>query len=219
MVENTDNSDSGSRIDEINSSQSKVGRLIDEYELDDLGDELVRSWSANDDERRSLRELAQFFNQRLLHAAMEEAETNLLEGEVENMYRLLTDDETSAGARTQAETTLDRAGIDIERLQQDFVSHQAIYRYLTKYRSVDRSEESNDTDTIENVEEAIQRLQNRLIAVIENNLQNFQNTNRVKIGPFDVFVDVRVYCEECNKQYDIHELLNRRSCECDSTEK
>lgn len=197
-------------------TRSKVGRLIEEYGLDGLGDELVESWTA-EDERRSLRALAESFNHRLLRAAMENASAEHLQGEVENTYRLLTDDETSAGARTQAAATLERKGIDVDRLRRDFVSHQAVHTYLTRYRGVEHAEETTDDDAVESALQAILRLQSRLVAVVEKNLDALRGTGRLTLGSFEVLVDVRVYCDDCGKQYPIHELFDRRGCDCDSS--
>jgi hypothetical protein len=196
--------------------RSKVGRLIDEYGLEELDDELSRLWTTDSDEQQSLRELAETFNHRLLRTRMEESGANPLEGEVENMYQLLTGEETSAGARTQAESRLERLEIDVDDLKQEFVSHQAIHTYLTEFRGVERSESTTGAETVENVLQSIQRLQNRLVAVVENSLRSLKNTGRVTLGSFDVLVDLRVYCKDCDNQYSIRKLLENRGCECEA---
>jgi hypothetical protein len=53
--------------------RTKVVRLIDEYELGDIGDRLEHRWTTDGDDRMSLRDLADYFNQQLLAAAMAEA--------------------------------------------------------------------------------------------------------------------------------------------------
>ncbi|PYZ02995.1 hypothetical protein C8039_11790 [Halogeometricum sp. wsp3] len=52
--------------------RSKVQRLIDEYDLDGEGERLEDLWTANREERLSLRELAEIFNQRLLERELVE---------------------------------------------------------------------------------------------------------------------------------------------------
>jgi hypothetical protein len=78
--------------------RSKVARLINEYDLQGLGPELEQLWTA-DENRRSLRELADYFNNRLLETAVEDADMQFLDGELKNSYRLLTDDEVSSADR------------------------------------------------------------------------------------------------------------------------
>lgn len=194
--------------------RSKVARVIQEYELTGMDEELVRLWTGADGERQSLRDLANYVNRELLRATMEQADMTPLDGEVENTYRLLTNDETTAGTRVEAESTLERNGIDIDSLSRDFISHQAVHTYLTKYRNVDRPSTDSETDQVSKTVETIQRLQSRLIAVAENSLQSLRDTNRISLGNFSLLVDVRVFCEECGTQRPIVELLEDGGCKC-----
>ncbi|MDS0295104.1 rod-determining factor RdfA [Halogeometricum luteum] len=193
--------------------RSKVRRLIDEYGLDGEGERLENLWTAGRDDRLSLRELADDFNRRLLRAVMVDAGMNPLDGEVANTYRLLTDDDVSSGMRTQAKQTLEREDIDIDDLQKNFVSHQAIHTYLTKYRGVKRDEQT-DEDRVQKGLDTIQRLRSRTAAVSENIVENLANTDRIQIGEFEVLVDVRVFCRDCGTQYDVQDLLEAGHCEC-----
>lgn len=192
---------------------SKVRRLIGEYGLDGEGERLESYWTTDGEDRRSLRELADYFNRRLLRATMESAGMNPLDGEVENTYRLLTDDDVSRGMQTQARQTLEREGVDVEALRSDFVSHQAIHTYLTKYRDASRQEQT-DVDRVEKGLETIQRLRSRTSAVSENIVENLSGTDRIDLGDFEVLVDVRVFCRDCGTQYDVQELLDRGGCDC-----
>ena len=201
--------------DSSDDTRSKVGRLIQTYELDGMADELEVRWLGTGETQNSLRELADYFNHQLFHAAMNEAEMNPLEGEVENAYRLLTDD-VSAGIRTQTRKRFEREGVDVDRLERDFVSHQAIHTYLTKYRNVQKTE-TTGSDRIEKSTETVQRLKNRLTAVTDNTLESLRETNRIETGDVDVSVDVRVFCHDCRKQYEVRELLEAGGCDCDST--
>ena len=194
---------------------SKVSRLIDEYDLSGMGERLANFWLGTDGERRSLRELADHFNRELLRTEMENAGMTTLDGEVANTYRLLTVDEVSTGVRTQAETILERNNIDPEDLQQDFVSHQAIHTYLTKQRGVERSSEPTNQDRIEKTTDTIQRLSSRLVAVAEKRLQSLRNAGTITLGTFSVFVDVRVVCEDCGTHADVRTLLTDGGCDCD----
>jgi hypothetical protein len=195
-------------------TRSKVGRVIAEYELDGLGEELERRWLGDGFERQSLRDLADLFNHRVLRRAMLDAGMDPLEGEVENAYDLLTGDDVSEGVRTQARNRLERSGVDVESLQSDFVSHQAIHTYLRKYRGAEQSEEAAG-DRIERTVSTVRRLESRTVAVVENSLQTLRNAGTVRLGPFDVLVDVRVFCSDCGRQYDVVDLLERGGCDCE----
>lgn len=195
--------------------RSKVERVIESYGLDALGEELERQWLGVDRERQSLRKLADYFNQQVLNAVLDDAEGLTIDGEIENFYRLLTVDEVSASARTQAETKLSRFGIDVEMLRQDFVSHQAIHTYLTDVREAKLPEEEPSTDAaIQSRQETILRLRNRLVAVIERSLESLQEAGHLSLGSFDAMVSVTVYCNDCGGSYELTDLLRRRACEC-----
>lgn len=194
---------------------SKVGRLIQKYDLAGIDDQLIDFWTRDDDDQRSLRELADYFNRELLRAVMDDAGMTTLDGEIENTYRLLTADDVSTGVRTQAETTLERNGIDIETLTQDFVSHQAIHTYLTKHRGVEHSSGSTVQDRLEKTEQTVQRLSSRLVAVAEKRLRSLRDTGAITLGTFSVLVDVRVVCEDCGTHADVRTLLADGGCDCD----
>ena len=79
---------------------AKVSRLIDEYDLSGMDEQLIDSWTSDGDEHRSLRDLTVSFNRELLRTAMDDAGMTTLDGEVANTYRLLTADDVSTGVRT-----------------------------------------------------------------------------------------------------------------------
>lgn len=195
--------------------RNKVERVIETYGLDGLGDELERRWLGVDGDRQSLRKLANEFNQRVLDTALDDADAQTIDGEIENLYRLLTDDDVSAGARTQAETKLSRVGVDGETLRQDFVSHQAIHTYLTEVREANLPEDEPSAEaTIRSQQETILRLRNRLVAVIDRSLESLRDAGHLSLGSFDAMVSATVYCNDCGVSYDLADLLRRRACDC-----
>lgn len=194
--------------------QSKVVRLIRTYELEGMGEELEARWLGTGETQNSLRELADYFNHRLLRAVMNEAGMSPLDGEAENAYRLLTDD-VSAGIRIQTRKRFEREGIDVDQLERDFVSHQAIYTYLTKYRNVQKDKAANQ-DQFEKSAQTVQRLKNRLAAVTDKTLDSLQETDRITTGDIDVSVDVRAFCHDCGRQYEVRELIEAKGCDCKS---
>lgn len=196
--------------------RSKVERIIRKYGLDGTGDELVAYWTGGGDDQRSLRELADYLNREVLRSAMENAGMSPLSGEVGNFYRLLTDDDVSAGSRTEAETTLRREGVAVEELRRDFVSHQAVHTYLTKYRDVEWQSQTEERERVEKTVATVQRLQSRLAAVAEQNLRKLSSKGLISLGEFDVLIDARVFCEDCGVQLGLVDLLTEGGCDCPS---
>ncbi|EJN57012.1 rod-determining factor RdfA [Halogranum rubrum] len=194
---------------------SKVSRVIEAYSLDGLGDELIERWV---DDGESLRSLADEFNRRVLASAMEQADLNPINGEVENTYRLLTGDDVSSGIRTEARRSLERDDVQVETVLGDFVSHQAIHTYLTKHRGVSKeTEPEDDREKLEKNQRTIQQLKGRTRAVATNIIENLRDTGRLDIDDFDVMVDVRVIETASGETYDVNELFEERA-ESDGTE-
>lgn len=197
-----------------NRPSSKVARLISEYDLDGLGDELEVRWTGDGVERTSLRDLADYFNEQLLERALIDAGMSALDSDVSSTYRNLTDEDVSTGVRTDARARLENNGIDIDNLESDFVSYQAIRSYLTEYRDAEY-EEPSAAERVESVLETVQRLRSRLRSITEGSLTRLRSTDRLTLGTFRLFVDVDVLCEDCDAQYGVAELLERGGCDCD----
>lgn len=194
---------------------TKIGRLVDEYDLDGLGEELHDRWNGDGAERMSLRQLADYFNEQLLEAAVADTEAQLLDGQAANLYELLTDDARSAGDRAEAEGWLERAGVPPDALRADFVSHQTVYNYLKNHRNAEYdNERRDDAEQRDNRKAAVQRLRGRLASVSESTIQSLASTGAIETGEIDVFVNVRVYCNGCDRQYEFTDLLDRGGCAC-----
>jgi hypothetical protein len=205
-------SNSQSDDEQVHHSNSKLSRLIGKYGLDELSERVEDYWLANAEDRYSLRELAEYVNQQLLRTVMHDAGMDPLDGEVENTYRLLTDDDVSPGTRTQARRRLERAGVDVDQLDADFVSRQAVHTYLTNVRGVTYT--ANESDPVDREATNIQRLKRRLSTITNGKLEQLRAADHLTLGEFNVLLDLRVLCEDCGTQYQLSELLDVQTCEC-----
>jgi len=194
---------------------SKVARLIDEYELAGLGDELERRWTADGVERKSLRDLAALFNRRLLERALDDAGMSTLQREVESTYEALANEDVSPGVRASERTRLERNGVDVDALESDFVTYQAVRSYLQSYRDAEY-EGPSDAEKLDADRETIERLRNRTVTVTEDRVRKLSDADRLDVGEFSVFIDLRVLCRDCETQYDAAALLERGGCDCGS---
>ncbi|ELY50559.1 rod-determining factor RdfA [Natronococcus jeotgali] len=191
----------------------KLGRVADEYALSGLDDDLVSYWTGTGDEQYSTRELARIVNRRILEAAFEDAGVSYKDGEIENTYRLLSDDDVTSGTRVQTRNELERDGVPVEDVESDFVSHQTVYNHLTKCLDASLATPS-DEERLERAEEKLGALQNRTEAVTGDTIAQLRRNDVIDVGEFDVLVSVTVTCEECQQQYTVRELLEEGSCGC-----
>ncbi|MGB9951439.1 rod-determining factor RdfA [Haloarcula marismortui] len=197
----------------MGSAQSKVGRLIETYGLESMGSELERAWLGDGQERQSLRDLADRFNRALLVAAIRDAGMDVVDGEPANFYRLLTADDVSAGKRVEARNRLERAGIDVERLVEEFVTYQAIRYYLTEVRGASYDPD-RETEQVERERDTIDRLRSRVETIVRDTVDRLQTADRLTVGEYRVFVSIDIRCQDCGTRHSISDLLDRGGCNC-----
>jgi cobalamin biosynthesis protein CobD/CbiB len=196
--------------------RSKVERLIEEYDLVGLGDELVASWTAEGDERKSLRQLATEFNVALVDACLEQEGVTHFDSDGEAIYESLSEDDAES-ERATVKARLERTGIDIEQLEKDFVTYQAIRSYVKEIRNAEY-QTATDEEHIEKQKNTIQRLVSRATSVTEEKLARLRDTGRISLGNFRLIIDFQVYCRDCDTQKTVSDLLDDGGCECSRTE-
>lgn len=194
--------------------RSKVARLIDEYGLGTIGSEMEDRWTADGDDRMSLRALADYFNRRLLATTLADADVQPLSASVDSIYRRLTDEDVGDADRTRTRRRLEREGVDVDAIERDFVTYQAVRTYLTEYRGVEYRTDDRSRPAAE--AEAIRRLRGRLQTVTEEKLDRLATGDHIDLGEFRVFNEVTVLCEDCGSQYGVDELIERGGCDCSS---
>lgn len=194
--------------------RNKVARLVDEYELGGVGDELEARWTATGDDHTSLRDLAAEFNRRLVKAKADEAGMRLSAREVDAVVRSLTGDEVTAVDRTQLRRRLEREGVDVDALDCDVVTYQAVRSYLREHRGAEY--ERDDGDRATTAARAIGKLRSRLVSVAESKLRALRETPALTLGEFRVLVDVGVLCTDCGSRYGVAELLSSGGCDCET---
>jgi len=191
----------------------KIGRIVDRYDLQNLNDDLAADWTGAAGERRSLRKLAREVDRRVLRTAMDRAGMEYRDGEVENVYRILTDDDVSSGSRTETRRELEHASVPIEQVERDFVSHQTVHTHLTDCLEVSM-EEPDDAERIENARDTLRALQNRTVAVTDDTIGRLDGAGALSVGEYSVLVDVTIVCEDCGGHYTVGELLDAEGCDC-----
>ncbi len=191
---------------------SKVARVIEKYELGGMGEQLEVAWTGEHGERTSLRNLADEFNRAVLDAAIRRSDGSISETDLQNVYQILTDDDVSSADRMRKQRELESIGVDVDDVQSDFVTHQAIHTYLTEYREAELPDQSGDPDK---KAETIERLQGRTSAVTDSTIEGLVSSGELSKHDYDVIVDVRVICGDCGTDYAAGELLRQGGCNCD----
>lgn len=193
--------------------RTKVARIIDEYELTGMGARLEAAWTGESGNRQSLRDLADEFNEAVVESSLRDVESAPMEFEVSGTYRALSDE--SNADTTRARRRLEREGVDVDELESNFVTHQAIHTYLKRDRDATLPEKTRNPR--EQKVESIEKLQGRLTAVTESALSSLAASGELDRDEYEVLVDVRTVCLDCGAGQPVSDLLQQGGCECSHT--
>jgi hypothetical protein len=193
---------------------TKVARIIEKYDLSGMGAELEAAWVGDAGERTSLRDLADEFNETVLRSVLTEHGISPPNFEVTGTYEALR--HGSGSDETRARRRLEREGIDVDELTNDFVTHQSVHTYLTDERNA--SLPDDDENAVERRTETIEKLEGRTAVVTEASIDSTLPEDELDRVDYDVIVDVQVVCSACGATYDPGDLLRQGGCRCGDTE-
>jgi hypothetical protein len=182
--------------------------VIDQYELAGLDDEIVRRRQKEDE---SLRALAEFVNTRLLKRAIEHHADRDVLADATSIYTQLTNGD-DAGKTAEIRERLTTAGIPVDEVTDNFVSHQTVRSHLNTCLDIETGR-SQATD-IDDVENLIEWARTRDEEIIERALSRLRESGELNIGEPNVIHSIRVICEECGQSHRLQELLDTRECRC-----
>ncbi|MFP8890711.1 rod-determining factor RdfA [Natrialbaceae archaeon A-CW2] len=193
----------------------KIGRISVKYDLTRLDEDLIRYWTGSGDERYSTRQLAKYVNKNILESAFNDAGIRHKQGEIENTYQLLTDENMSSGTRVQTRNELKQESVAIDQVEKDFISHQTVYNHLTECLGASMGEVS-DEERLQRGKDTLGALQNRTIAVTDDTITRLRDNGVLNLGEFNVIMSLTILCEDCQQQYTVRDLLEQGSCDCSS---
>lgn len=185
----------------------KVGRTARRYDLDRL-DRRVRDRRRDGD---SLRDLERVVNEAVLGAALRDADADVV-GDVGAVYESLTGDDASAGERAEVRERLASAGVDVERVTDDFVSYQTVRTHLRECLDVDTDRGGDITRA--DARGTVEWARSRSEGIIERTLERLADRDGFRAGSLDVSGVVRVTCGDCGASYPVEEFLDRGGCDC-----
>ncbi|MFB6179117.1 MAG: rod-determining factor RdfA [Halorientalis sp.] len=192
------------------SSQCKVDSVRDQYDIYGLDDRLVHRYQNLDE---GVRQLETVVNEAILRRAMEQTGMTVLDGEEENYYRLLTSEDVMDSSRKEARRDLADNGVDVERIEKDFVSYRTVLKHLKECLEVDTSR--NYEPDIERDKKRISKVKSRAKTVMNNTLERLDEHDAIHIDDPRVSLRATVRCGQCNRRHDVDEFLGEDGvCEC-----
>lgn len=199
----------------LENKQSKVARLIAEYDLEGIGEEMEELWTRTDDTGLSTRELADHFNKELLRAVLHDAGMEVIQSELTAIQSFVNGEQQTVREEIEVEERLARHDIDPDKLNSLFVSHQTVYNYLTEQRGAEYQNDTGPEERIRKSSDSIQKMKARTTSVAKNILDSLARAGLITLGEYDVISEVSVYCEDCGSRFTTSELIARRGCNCD----
>lgn len=188
----------------------KVGRVVAEYELSDLGSRLVDEWLAG----TSVRRLGEELNRRIIESELTATNVDYAEWRGSPIYEALHTDELSEDERIRIRRTLDRAGVDVEELASDLVSHQTVYRHLTRCLGASKDDDRTPEERRDDARDTVYALQRRTEAVTESTVERLASADATDLGDVEVLVDLQVVCGDCGRSMDFETAISD-GCGCE----
>lgn len=196
----------------------KVGRNIEQYRLDDLNTQLRRR---RQEDGASLRELADYVNQRILAAALTAEDVDVddaLFGSINSenalpiLYEAIEGDETPAEQTARVRTRLAQLGVDIETVEADWITHPTVRTHLRECLEIDTQRTS--TIAPDDARDTIEWARTQCTNIVDQTFTRLRNADVVSTGPLDITITIQITCTACRTTYRPSQLLTHRECAC-----
>lgn len=187
----------------------KVGRVTREYGMPNADSRLVDEWQRG----TSVRQLARELNEDLIESRLAGASLSNVEWSLSPVYEALHTDELSEAETIEIRRELDRAGVAVEQLSSDLVSHQTVYRHLTGCLDATRSDDRTPDERRESARDTVYALQQRTELVTESTIETLLSAGVADLGDPEVVVDLQVVCGDCGRSMDFETAITD-GCDC-----
>jgi len=185
----------------------KIGRVARRYDLGAFD----RTLTDRREDGASLRDLETVVNEAVLRAALRDADADVI-GDVSSVYEGLTGEDASAGERAELRGRLNRAGVDVDGLETDFVSYQTVRTHFRE--CLDYDTDRRTALSVEDARGTVEWARSRSEGIVERTLDRLAGTDGFRAGDLTVSHVVRVTCEDCGATYPVDEFVDRRGCDC-----
>jgi hypothetical protein len=185
-------------------ARPKIVRVMDKYGLDDLGDKMVDQWTKPPSTRQSCRELAEFFNIRVLDAALREEGIVWDRSLVEECAEIIKSKDKSLTG-----FDLDSRGVDTDEVGEDMVSYQSIHNYLTDNRGINYSREING---IRSRVSSLQQMEARMETIATGIIAQSVAHNQISGIEPNVEITAKCICKACGIRTEMSRYLREGGC-------
>ena len=181
---------------------NKLQRIIRKYNMVGYGDEIARKYTKSGTNRKSLRDLEEEINTKILDRATRDA-PHMTSDEYEDcVARLHSDD------RQLTEKRLDDLGVNGAEILDDMMTYETIRGYLMHHQNtIADLKRAKPEDTVRLVE----KLRNRALMVVMDALERQHDRGNLPAAP-TVEITIRADCPECGAEIPVAKYLRLKTC-------
>lgn len=180
-------------------SRRKVLRIAEKYGLEDIDDRLISMYV---DQDRSLREVAHEVNVKITTVAL--GDEPFAPRHVYETLRGIGD--ADKREQTDLRRRLRMHGVDVETLEDDWVSHMSIRTYLRKDLDIDTKRKSRELISPEETADHVRRLASREADII---MESLASTEGIDPAEWDIHTEIRLISTETGESERLVEYLER----------
>lgn len=186
----------------------KLGRTAKKYGLDHVDAEIKQRKA--DGQGDSLRTLAAWVNTQVLQATLVEAEPYVDEEQADYFHKQLRAE--SRAEQANARATLAQWGIDVEAVEDDFVSYQTVRSHLNECLGLStRGVKAGGRDPGKTLA-TLERLQGRMESVL-GDLETLIDQDKLDMGkPTNPAVRLSITCGRCGRECNPLNVIDRGEC-------
>lgn len=190
----------------------KIGTVVKEYQLSSIDSRLVKEWQSG----KSVRQLTEELNKDIVESELNEANVSQVEWSRSPVYEALHTEKLNEAEEIEIRRELDRAGIDVEKLSSDLISHQTVYRHLTRCMNASKDDDQTPEERRKKARDTVYALQQRTEIVTESTIETLQSAGVTDLGEIEVLIDLQVVCGDCGRSMDFESAINE-GCSCNTT--
>lgn len=190
----------------------KIGRVTTKYGLPKADSRLVEDWHRG----MSVRSLTDELNKDLVASELNAANVGHVKWSKTPVYEALHTDGVSDAEAIEIKRELERAGVEIEQLSADMVSHQTVYRHLTECLDASKDNDPSLEERREKARDTVYALQQRTEAVTKSTIKTLQSADATYLGDVKVLANLQVVCGDCERSMDFETAISE-GCDCSSS--
>lgn len=187
---------------EYSNTGRKLQRVIRKYDMVGYGEEIAKEYTKSGKHRKSLRELEEEINTKILDRATRDA-PHITREEYEDCISRLCSDE-----RTLTEKKLDNLELNGSEILGDMLTHETVRGYLMHHQNtvadVERANPDDEAQLVENLE-------HRAVMVITDALERQYDRGNLPADP-EVEINIQADCPKCGATIGVTEYLRLKTC-------